>query len=220
MKSRFNISESEDKILRVTMSTLIINVDSILSKCESVELFGLLHDLWGHSNGELYVLTEKQDPPWGLHEKVEKVLNPLGFEEYDDYVFVFERNMTIFRGVVPDGLNDPIPSCKKTNWITSIMASSGHYVCHKKSEDAFLKHDDVEVLYTFCFRKYSDEGVVQAINNNVGNPGMVPARMAQIFVIRQELNRRQIDYSCLQSESRSFSTNISVILQNKKLYPL
>ena len=218
MKSLFNISESEDKILRVTMSTLIINVNSILSKYESVELFGLLHDLWGHSNGELYVLTEMQDPPWGLHEKVEKVLHPLGFEEYDDYVFVMEKNMSPWNEKEAVGLNGPIPSCEKTDWISSIMAKNGHFICHKKSELAFNESDNIEIILSFRFRHYSLNELLNALNDITRIPKLFSDRAGYLGVLRQELNRRGIDFSLIGGPEHIFYSD-RVKLLNGKLYP-
>ncbi|MDG1429312.1 MAG: hypothetical protein P8H56_04120 [Crocinitomicaceae bacterium] len=218
MKSLFNISETDDKVLKVTMSTLIINVDSILSKCESVELFGMLHYLWGHTNGELYFLTEMNDPPWGLYEIVEDILAPRGFKEFDDYVFVFERNMKEWKDKEAVGLNDPIPSCDKTTWISSIMSENGHFVSHKKSESAFKNHENSDVVQSFRFRKSSLDQLVQAINDITRIPEFKNGRGSYINVVRQELNRRGIDFSLIGGPDHLTYLD-RVKLVNGKLYP-
>ena len=59
---------------------------------------------------------------------------------------------------------------------------------------------------------YSDEELIQAFNNEVGNPGWTSARAAYLVAIRDEFKERGYDYSAVgNEEGLSFARKIKLI---------
>ena len=67
--------------------------------------------------------------------------------------------------------------------------------------------------------KYSDEELIQAFNNEVGNPGWTSARAAYLTAIHNEFNERGYDYSAIGNEEElSFARKVKLV--GRKILPL
>lgn len=124
--SRIKYIDSE--CLQVTFSYLIIKVESINQKFGQLSEFSLKHDLYGATNGKLYILAEMVQPHQGLIDLITKVLKPLGFNSNEDYVLGYEQLTAGARGETSPLLNKDIPDLEGVNWLGSIIKHKGNFV--------------------------------------------------------------------------------------------
>jgi hypothetical protein len=122
--------------LKISFSTLIIRVSSINKYFGPLAEFVKQADLYGVTNGKLYLMAEMMEPPYGLYNLVDNHFIPLGLEEGRDYVFVTEQLPLVVGGTENPLLNKPIPELEKVNWLNSIITREGNYVWYR--EDAPL----------------------------------------------------------------------------------
>ncbi len=116
--------------LKISFSTLIIRVSSINKYYGPLADFVKQAELFGVTNGKIYLMAEMMEPPYGLYNLVDHHFIPLGLEEGRDYVFVTEQLSMEVGGNINPLLNKPIPELEKINWLDSIITPEGNYVWH------------------------------------------------------------------------------------------
>lgn len=52
------------------------------------------------------------------------------------------------------------------------------------------------------FKKMNDKELIHAYKNDIGNPGWVSSRALFITALREELNKRKLDYSNISSSKK------------------
>ncbi|MHA6279377.1 hypothetical protein ACXYMT_04275 [Salinimicrobium sp. CAU 1759] len=114
--------------LKISFSTLIIRVSSINEYFGPLADFVKQADLYGVTNGKIYLMAEMMEPPYGLYSLVDHHFIPLGLEEGRDYVFVTEQLPLGLDGKENPLLNQPIPELEKVTWLDSIITREGNYV--------------------------------------------------------------------------------------------
>lgn len=73
------------------------------------------------------------------------------------------------------------------------------------------------------FKKYSNDEIIQAFNDQIGNPGMVSRRMSYLSAIHHEFKRRGFDYSLIgDTQSLSFARKVVAMSYESQivLYPI
>ena len=75
---------------------------------------------------------------------------------------------------------------------------------------------DLKTEFKTRFESNSDQELINAFNSQVENNGSGSAKMAFLSALREELNKRSIDYSSVGDE-RSMSYANCVVLKDKKM---
>lgn len=114
--------------LKISFSTLVIRVSSINRYYGQLSDFVKEADLYGVTNGKIYLLAEMMEPPYGLYNLADNHLIPLGMEEGRDYVFVTEQLVLALDGTKSPLLNRSIPELARISWLDSIITEEGNYV--------------------------------------------------------------------------------------------
>jgi len=109
------------KRLSLSLSVLIIKGESIEGKFGSIDDFAVKYDLWGKTNGELMMMAEMMDPPWGLYEIADTILIPNGMVNKQDYLFVYEPLMIGVHYKIAPMFGQPIPKCREIPWLGSMI---------------------------------------------------------------------------------------------------
>ena len=117
--------------LKISFSTLIIRVSSINRYFGQLSEFVKQADLYGVTNGKIYLMAEMMEPPYGLYNLADNHLIPLGLEEGRDYLFVTEQLVMGLDGNESPLLNKPIPELRKIPWLDSCITTEGNYVWYK-----------------------------------------------------------------------------------------
>jgi hypothetical protein len=116
--------------MKVLFCTLIINVASIIRAFGSLK--GFLNSeckfTGAHTNGKLVLMYEMKQPPPELIKFSEKVLEPAGFLNKQDYVITYERKPRFTDGEPGPELDRPIPECESTGWLGSRVTDIGNFV--------------------------------------------------------------------------------------------
>jgi hypothetical protein len=122
--------------LNVTFSYLIFKVESINQKYGSLASFVEAYELWGETNGKLYILCEMVQPHDMLATLIYSTLSNLDFKEYEDYVFGYELLTSGVDGYDSD-LKDPeeIPALKDVDWLGSFITKEKNIVWYRNIED-------------------------------------------------------------------------------------
>lgn len=118
--------------LKISFSTLVIRVSSINERYGRLSDFVRKADLYGVTNGKIYLMAEMMEPPYGLYNLADSHLIPLGLEEGRDYVFVTEQ-----LALGPDKnsgslLDKPVPDLKNISWLDSLITTEGNYIWYKE----------------------------------------------------------------------------------------
>src|SRR5690606_8706706 len=115
------INYSDKEILKLEFSYLIFKVESINKKFGSLADFVAKYNLWGETNGKLYVLDEMVQPHDRLVHLIYTTLNPLGFIEFEDYVFGYEQLTRGVKGEISPLVGKDIPEMEDAEWLGSII---------------------------------------------------------------------------------------------------
>ena len=113
--------------LKISFSTLIIRVSSINKLYGRLSKFVKEADLYGVTNGKIYLMAEMMEPPYGLYNLADRHLIPLGLEEGRDYIFITEQ-LALGMDDETSLLNKSIPELERISWLNSIITSEGNYV--------------------------------------------------------------------------------------------
>ena len=124
----------EDKeLIKIEFTVLITRVESINKKFGSLHDFVNKYELYGYTNGKLFIIQEMMIPPPYLYSLINEVLTPLGFKDKKDFVLTFDR-------LVQSGdldkeechlLGKEIPECMNVDWLRSIITRKGNFVWYK-----------------------------------------------------------------------------------------
>ena len=130
--------------LKVVFSYLIFNVASINKKYGSLSKFINDFELWGETNGKLYILAEMVEPHHHLHDLIYENLKWIGFKEKEDFVFGFEHLTKGVKGHSPENINREIPELKNINWLGSYITHNGNYVWYVDDikKNSFLSYQE------------------------------------------------------------------------------
>ncbi|PWK19095.1 hypothetical protein [Xanthomarina spongicola] len=134
-ETKMYIHYSDKEILNVEFSYLIFNVDSINKKFGDLADFVAKYNLWGKTNGKLYILNEMVQPHDRLHHLIYTTLKPLGFKQYDDFVLGYEQLIKGANGYVSPLLDKDIPGMEDVEWLGSIITREGNFVWYREIED-------------------------------------------------------------------------------------
>lgn len=126
---------SDQDSLNVTFSYLIFKVESINQKYGSLASFVEKYDLWGETNGKIYILHEMVEPHDRLYRLIFSTLAHLNFQEDEDYVFGYEQLTVGVRGELSDLIDKEIPSLKDVNWLGSVITKEKNIVWFRNLED-------------------------------------------------------------------------------------
>lgn len=148
----------KDEVLKISFSTLIIRVQSIVEKFGAVEDFVEKFDLNGVSNGKLLLMTEMMEPPHSLIEKVENCLLPSSFQEKEDFIIAYEQMPYGIKGEPSPLLNREHSACLEIKWLSSIIHPEGNYVWLKeeKTSEKFLQQINKPLAAKYSFKKLKD----------------------------------------------------------------
>ena len=75
---------------------------------------------------------------------------------------------------------------------------------------------DLKTEFKTRFESNSDQELISAFNSQVDNHGSGSAKMAFLSALREELNKRSIDFSSI-GDTRSMSYANCVVLKDKKM---
>jgi hypothetical protein len=151
--SESNIYYTDKENLVVSFSYLIFNVESINKKYGSLSSFVRDFDLFGETNGKLYILSEMVMPHMHLAELVQERMRWTRLREKEDYVFGCEHIIYGVHYSVTPLLNCEIPELKDINWLGSIITHKGNYVWFNKNPNENQDH-------ILTFRENRLEGAV------------------------------------------------------------
>jgi hypothetical protein len=121
--------------LKVEFSYLIIKVESVTEKFGLLSDFADKHDLYGYTNGRLYVLDEMIEPHDRLIDLVETILKPLGLIQNRDYALGFEEITRGVKDYVSELLDKDLPDLSKCDWLGSILMHEGNFVWYRDTSD-------------------------------------------------------------------------------------
>src|SRR5690554_2548543 len=134
-ETKMYINFSEQEILKVEFSYLIFNVESINKKFGALSDFVAKYNLWGETNGKLYILDEMVQPHDRLYHLIYTSLKPLGFKEFDDYVMGYEQLTVGVKGAISPLVDKDIPGMEDVEWLGSMITREANFVWYRKIED-------------------------------------------------------------------------------------
>jgi hypothetical protein len=114
--------------LTISFSALIFNVESINAKFGDLSTFVEKFDLYGKTNGKLYILIEMNEPPYHLYELIDVKLASFNFKEKVDYIIASEQLVYGVRNTITPLINKPIPECEDVQWLGSKICFDGNFV--------------------------------------------------------------------------------------------
>lgn len=136
MKNSNNrIKYVDSECLQVTFSYIIIRVKSINENFGQLFKFADENDLYGTTNGKLYILEEMVEPHQRLISLVTNLLKPLNLYENEDYVLGYEQLVHGARGSITPYLNKDIPALDEINWLGSIIKRKGNFVWNREVDN-------------------------------------------------------------------------------------
>jgi len=133
MKKIINYIDTDK--LTITFSALIFNVESINAKFGDLSAFVEKFDLYGKTNGKLYILIEMNQPPYYLYEMMDTKLAPFNFKRKIDYVFTYERYVDDSSEEGRVDLNKELPESEGVPWLGSFVKLKGNYVWYINEEE-------------------------------------------------------------------------------------
>lgn len=219
---------TSEKELSITFTSLIIRVESLKRNGMSLNEFCTKHNLWGKTNGELWVISSMQTPSAELENVITKSLIPNGLEESRDYVQLIEQltegvNRPYAFDVLESGehhkeeinvLGKPIPGSEKIPWLITEIRKDGNWAWKAEKVKTSCNFRDE---YYKSFERLSDQEIVQRFNGQVQVPAWNVARSGYLWALRDSLESRKIDYSSCGNK-KSMSYRNCVVLKSKKLY--
>ena len=100
------------------MANLVIKVSKIEALGFTAEQFAKKNNLWGVTNGELWVLTSMQMPSDELFDVAHNILMPSGLLHIQDFVYLEEQNTIGVIGREDEyGPTDAFPDIKEITWL-------------------------------------------------------------------------------------------------------
>ncbi|MFT6096538.1 MAG: hypothetical protein ACJAXY_001930 [Nonlabens sp.] len=151
--SESNIYYTDKENLVLSFAYLIFNVESINKKYGSLSSFVRDFNLFGETNGKLYILSEMVMPHMHLAELVQERMRWTRLREKEDYVFGCEHIIYGVNHSVSNLLNCEIPELKNIDWLGSIITHKGNYVWFNKNPNENQDH-------ILTFRENRLEGAV------------------------------------------------------------
>ena len=127
---------TDKDILNVTFSYLIFEVESINKKYGSLASFVEKYELWGNTNGKIYILHEMVQPHNMLATLIYSTLANLDFKEYEDYVLGCELltgGVNEHNSALKD--REEIPALKDADWLGSFITTEKNFVWYRNLED-------------------------------------------------------------------------------------
>ena len=121
--------------LSVVFSYLIFNVESINKKYGELSKFVKDYDLYGVTNGKIYILAEMMIPHDQLADLILEINRQTSLKEKDDYVFGIEELTVGVGGSLSPLLHGEIPELKEIRWLGSYITKRGNYVWYVNSQD-------------------------------------------------------------------------------------
>jgi hypothetical protein len=122
--------EYEDKeVLKISFSTLIIRVESLNQKYGSLARFAEASNLWGVTNGKIYILSEMMMPPPSIDKIIEELLHPMGMVHEEDFAFTYEYLLGKCE-ISRQRVNKPIPAIENISWLGSKVNYDGNFIWH------------------------------------------------------------------------------------------
>jgi len=121
--------------LKVSFSYLIIKVESVNEKFGLLSDFAKKNNLYGYTNGRLYVFDEMVQPHTRLLDLIETVLEPIGLIQHRDYALGYEQ---LTRGVKyqdSNTLDEDLPDLAKSEWLGSILKPEGNFIWYRDLND-------------------------------------------------------------------------------------
>ena len=205
--------------LAITFFSLVINVDSIERIGHSADEFCDEHNLWGITNGKLWVMSSMTIPSEELENVIENILIPKGLEEIKDYVVLTEQlteSVKSSNHKDTHGIGKQIPGSEQVQWLSTEIKSNGNWIWKKEQIKMPV---DFRNDYYKSFIELSDKELVASFNGQVQVPASNTARSGYLWALRDSLDARDIDYSeC--GDDMSMSYRNCVILKSKKLYKI
>lgn len=131
--NRINYVDSE--CLQVTFSYIIIRVKSINENFGQLSKFADENDLYGTTNGKLYILEEMVEPHQRILDLVTNVLKPLNLQANEDYVLGYEQLVHGAKGYISPYLDKDIPDLTGINWLGSIIKRNGNFVWNREVDN-------------------------------------------------------------------------------------
>ncbi len=118
---------TDKEILKVSFSTLIINVEKLNEKYGSLSRFAESCQLWGETNGKLYILSEMMMPPPSIDRIIEDILLPIGMIHKEDFAFTYEYLLGDCE-ISRQRVNKPIPNIEDISWLDSKVNYQGNFI--------------------------------------------------------------------------------------------
>lgn len=135
-----NIYYTDKENLLVSFSYLIFNVESINKKYGRLSSFVRDFDLFGITNGKIYILSEMVMPHMQLAELVQDRIRWTRLKEKEDYVFGCEHIIYGVHYSVTPLINCEIPELQNIDWLGSIITHNGNYVWYKDNPNEQQDH--------------------------------------------------------------------------------
>ena len=156
MENRIDFLKND--VLKISFSTLIIRVQSIVEKFGALEDFAEKFDLYGVSNGKLLLMTEMMEPPNDLIQKVETCLLPSSFQEKEDFIIAYEQMPYGIKRESSPLPNSEHPACREIKWLSSIIHPEGNYVWLKEenTSEKFVQQINKPLAAKYSFKKLKD----------------------------------------------------------------
>ena len=123
-----SINYIEQDKLQISFSCLIIKISSITKIVGDFNSFTEQNKLWGKANKKLYILSEMNEPAWGLSKLLDNLFLPLGLIEERDYVITFEQLIRGAGNSITPLIHQGLPGCKDILWLGSIIDYDGNWV--------------------------------------------------------------------------------------------
>ena len=125
------LNYSPKEHLRVVHTAVIIRVESINQKLGvTVAEFARLFDLWGLTNGKIWVLAERAYPKNELKRVIREILKPLDLIEGEDWVPANALGACDHRYEY-QCLYQKLPDLEGLTWLDSIFLEDGNWIWYK-----------------------------------------------------------------------------------------
>jgi hypothetical protein len=135
-RTRGSINEKivfvDSEEIEVTLVTLLIRVDAVLSILSSIGAFQQIAGQTIGTNGELIFLREMSSPAFELEEMLIEKFIPLGLQPDRDFVFLEEQLIYGAGDRITPLLNKPIPGSEQIEWLASEVRLNGNFVKFKQ----------------------------------------------------------------------------------------
>lgn len=119
--------------IRILHTVVIIRTESVNQKLGvTVAEFAHLFDLWGLTNGRIWVMAERAYPKNELKRVIREILKPLGLIEREDWVPANELKCSD-DSYDSEYIFQKIPDLENLAWLDSMLLEDGNWIWYNNN---------------------------------------------------------------------------------------